>query len=85
MPPEFQPLKRSAYAKAQLELEQSLYRQRQWRQAIAYYHQALKLSWRQALRRKYVRYYLVSLCALALGGLLGRKPATEQRQTSGRL
>ena len=66
MPSECQVFRDRAYAKAQLELEQSLYRRRQYREAIRYFHQALRLSWRQALRPKYLRYYLVSVAALAL-------------------
>jgi glycosyltransferase involved in cell wall biosynthesis len=76
LPSEFQQFRDRAYAKAQLELEQSLYRQRQYSQAIGYFHQALRLSWRQALRPKYVRYYLVSLLGLAFRAVSGRKPAT---------
>lgn len=72
MPPECQPLKNRAYAKAQLELEQSLYRRKQFPEAIRYFHQALRTSWHQALRFKYLRYYFVSLLGLALNATVGR-------------
>lgn len=78
MPPAFQQFKDRAYAKAELELEQSLYRQRQYREAMGYFHQALRRSWRQAMRFKYLRYYLVSLAALALQAMFRRKQQAKK-------